>query len=116
MPQMTEKSDSKLLSLATVSILGQAPRSTLEPDDLIVAENTIAVFNLDGDSTLINNRLHKIKSELPLIKEYWEELINDVNGDLQELLDDELQSALDRIESYEYSTALRHAWLHNEEY
>lgn len=92
------------------------PRSTLEQDDLKVAENTIAVFNLDGDSTLINSRLHKIKDELPLVKEYWEVLINDVNGDLQELLDDELQSALDRIESYEYSTALRHAWLHNEEY
>jgi uncharacterized protein (TIGR02646 family) len=92
------------------------PRSTLEQDELKVAENTIDVFNLDGDSTLINSRLHKIKGELPLVKEYWEVLVNDVNGDMQELLDDELQSALDRIGNYEYSTALRHAWLHNEEY
>nr|WP_075519106.1 retron Ec78 anti-phage system effector HNH endonuclease PtuB [Moritella viscosa]SHO18085.1 Putative uncharacterized protein [Moritella viscosa] len=92
-------------------------RSGLNNAQARIADNTIKVFNLNGDSTLVNSRNSKIQNELPLINEYWALLSNDDNDDeLKDLLDAELQDALERISSCEYSTALQHSWMFNQGY
>ncbi|SBT17853.1 hypothetical protein MGA5115_01969 [Marinomonas gallaica] len=91
------------------------PRRSLDQQRKECAENTIAIFNLDGDSTLENSRKAAIAGERCLADSYWEMLSND-DGELEELLEAELSEALIRIKSLEHSTALMHLWVHNEKF
>ncbi|MGF1849411.1 retron Ec78 anti-phage system effector HNH endonuclease PtuB [Vibrio lentus] len=79
-----------------------------------IANNTITVFNLDGDSTLENSRRAAIAGEKSLAAAYWEMLVTDDTGELAELLELELTEAFTRIEQMEHSTALAHLWVYNE--
>ncbi|MCG7551650.1 retron Ec78 anti-phage system effector HNH endonuclease PtuB [Pseudoalteromonas sp. Of7M-16] len=92
------------------------PRSNLTEQSRELANNTIAVFNLDGDSTLENSRKSAIAGEKSLANSYWEMLAEDDTGELAELLEVELLEALNRIKDVEYSTALEHLWTHNEQF
>ncbi|EKO5190170.1 retron Ec78 anti-phage system effector HNH endonuclease PtuB [Vibrio vulnificus] len=91
-------------------------RTGLTQQNKEIADNTIAVFNLDGDSTLENSRKTAIAGEKSLADSYWEMLVNDDTGELAELLEAELSEALIRIKEVEHSTALEHLWTHNEQY
>lgn len=84
-------------------------RSGLTAKDSEIAHNTIAIFNLDGDSTLENSRKAAIAGEKHLADDYWEALANDT-GNLAELLETELSDALIRIKNLEHSTALECLW------
>lgn len=90
-------------------------KTTLTPEKKEIADNTIAVFNLDGDSTLENSRKAAIAGEKSLADSYWEMLVNDDNDELTELLETELSEALERIKAVQHSTALEHLWVHNEQ-
>lgn len=89
-------------------------RSSLTVQNKEIAENTITVFNLGGDSTLENSRRKAIAGEKSAAACYWEMLAADDTGELTELLEIELSDALTRIEKLEHSTALKHLWIHNE--
>lgn len=92
------------------------PRASLTPEKKELADNTIAVFNLNGDSTLENSRKAAIAGEKSLADSYWETLADDDNGELAGLLDTELSEALIRIQEHEHSTALEHLWKHNKQF
>ncbi|EGR0658319.1 TIGR02646 family protein [Vibrio cholerae] len=81
-----------------------------------LADNTIAVFNLDGDSTLENSRKAAIAGEKRLADSYWEMFASDDEGELVELLEEELSDALIRIKKAEHSTALEHLWIYNQQF
>jgi uncharacterized protein (TIGR02646 family) len=89
-------------------------RAGLTPQNKELADNTITVFNLDGDSTLENSRKAAIAGEKSLADSYWEMLVTDNTEELAELFEKELSEALIRIEKFEHSTALEHLWKHNE--
>ncbi len=89
------------------------PRISLTPEKKEIADNTIAIFNLDGDSTLENSRKAAIAGEKSLAETYWKMLVDDDNGELTELLEMELSEALKRIKAVQHSTALEHLWMHN---
>ncbi|MDN3389656.1 retron Ec78 anti-phage system effector HNH endonuclease PtuB [Pseudoalteromonas sp. APC 3691] len=91
------------------------PRTDLTPQNKELADNTIAVFNLDGDSALENSRKAAIAGEKNLAGSYWEELVDDT-GELAELLEEQLLEALIRIKKVEHSTALEHLWKYNEKF
>lgn len=91
------------------------PRATLTLHKQEFANNTIAAFNLNGDSTLENSRKTAIAGEKRLADSYWEMLVDD-NGELSELLETELNEALIRIKKVEHSTALDHLWKYNEKF
>lgn len=89
-------------------------RSGLTAQNKEFADNTITVFNLDGDSTLENSRRTAIAGEKSLAANYWKILVADDTDELAELLETELSDALTRIKKLEHSTALEHLWMHNE--
>lgn len=91
-------------------------KTTLTLEKKEIADNTIAVFNLDGDSTLENSRKAAIAGEKSLADSYWEMLVNDDNDELTELLEMELSEALERIKEVQYSTALEHLWVYNKRF
>ncbi|EJB8408505.1 TPA: TIGR02646 family protein [Vibrio parahaemolyticus] len=91
-------------------------RTILAPQQKELADNTITVFNLDGDSTLENSRKAAIAGEKSLADSYWEMLADDDSGELAVLLEAELSEALIRIKQVEHSTALVHLWMHNEQF
>lgn len=92
------------------------PRNNLTTQEIELADNTIAVFNLNGDSTLSNSRKSAILGEKSLVDAYWKELANDENGELSEILEAELFDAIVRIEKAQHSTALAHLWTDNEQF
>lgn len=92
------------------------PRNNLTTQETELADNTIAVFNLNGDSTLANSRKSAILGEKSLVDAYWEELANDESGELSEILEAELFDALVRIKKFQHSTALAHLWTNNEQF
>lgn len=92
------------------------PRNGLTTQDIELANNTIAVFNLNGDSNLENSRRIAIDAEKSLSDEYWKLLADDNNGELAELLEAELYKELIRIQNAEYSTALEHLWTYNKRF
>lgn len=91
-------------------------KTTLTLEKKEIADNTIAVFNLDGDSTLENSRKAAIAGEKSLADSYWEMLVNDDNDELTELLETELYEALERIKAVQHSTALEHLWKLNQSF
>ncbi|OOF33963.1 retron Ec78 anti-phage system effector HNH endonuclease PtuB [Salinivibrio costicola] len=91
-------------------------RSDLNQKNKELADNTIAVFNLNGDSTLENSRKAAIAGEKRLADEYWEMLAGDDSGELAQLLEQELHKALERIKVSQHSTALQHLWEYNEQF
>lgn len=91
------------------------PRANLTSQNREIADNTIAVFNLNGDSKLENSRKTAIDAEKSLADIYWEMSVED-DGSLAALLEAELDEALIRIQEAEYSTALKHLWTDNEQF
>ncbi|EPP7627074.1 TIGR02646 family protein [Providencia rettgeri] len=91
-------------------------RTSLTSEQKEIADNTIVIFNLDGDSTLENARKAAIAGEKSLADTYWKMLADDENGELIELLESELSEALKRIKTVQHSTALEHLWMHNEQF
>lgn len=87
-------------------------RNDLSPSDKIKAEETIRVFNLNGDSELMNRRKNAIKPLLDEIKTF-----HDLKSSFTaEEWDEYLQSQLEQVYDQEFSTALTHAWRFNEHY
>lgn len=80
--------------------------------DTSKAEETIKVFNLNNDPRLVNSRATTLKTYLEEIKTFYE-LCSDCDcDDLSNMLRDNLES----IKGQEFETAIRHAWIYNEEY
>lgn len=91
------------------------PRTNLTLQNREIADNTITVFNLNGDSKLENARRIAIDAEKNLADSYWEVLVEG-DASLSLLLKAELDEALIRIQEAEYSTALKHLWEENESF
>lgn len=91
------------------------PRTNLGSKEKELANNTITVFNLNGDSKLENSRRTAIDAEKSLADTYWEMSVEEGSG-LAELLKEELTQALLRIKNFEYSTALEHLWTDNKSF
>ncbi len=88
------------------------PAKDISGTKLLKAQETIRVFNLNGDPSLLGSRkkaLNYIMEEVILLHESYEDL-----GDAlwHEMRDAEIQE----IGNKEFYTALKHAWLHNSEY
>lgn len=88
-------------------------RIGLSDEDTEIARNTIRVFNLAGDTSLVNARKAVIRGEKALSDEYWETISYD-DVDLNELLCEEYENAMSRVASSEFSTALKHIWKYND--
>lgn len=87
-------------------------RNDLSPSDKRKAEETIRVFNLNGNSELMNRRKNAIKPLLDEIKTFY-----DLKSSFtEEEWDEYLQSQLEQLCDQEFSTALTHAWRFNEQY
>ncbi|NQZ32926.1 MAG: TIGR02646 family protein [Oceanospirillaceae bacterium] len=86
----------------------------LTVQDSEIANNTITIFNLDGDSTLENSRRTAIAGEKRFADEYWELLADEDANEIAELLETTLSDALIRIKDLAHSTALEHLWKYNE--
>lgn len=101
--------DDYLLFLTTGQVV---PAKGISGHKLLKAQETIRVFNLNGDPSLLGSRkkaLNYIMEEVILFHESYEDL-----GDVlwHEMRDEEIQT----IGNKEFYTALKHAWLHNSEY
>jgi len=101
--------DDYLLFLTTGYVV---PAKDISGTKLLKAQETIRVFNLNGDPSLLGSRkkaLNYIIEEVILLHESYEDL-----GDAlwHEMRDAEIQA----IGNKEFYTALKHAWLHNSEY
>jgi uncharacterized protein (TIGR02646 family) len=92
------------------------PRSDLNIENQKIASNTIDIFNLDGDSNLVNSRKAAIKREKIKSDAYWELNAEDHSPEYAELLEEEMQNAMNRVSNEEFSTALKHLWKFNREY
>jgi len=90
------------------------PKLTVQ--DCEIANNTITIFNLSGDSALENSRRAAIAGEKLFADQYWEMLVGEDAGELAELLEATLSDALIRIKDMAHSTALEHLWRHNEKF
>ncbi|PCH61898.1 MAG: TIGR02646 family protein [SAR86 cluster bacterium] len=91
-------------------------KTKLTVQDSEIANNTITIFNLDGDSTLVNSRIAVIAGEKPLADEYWEWLAVEGSDEIAEFLETTLSDALIRIKGSAHSTALEHLWKYNEKF
>lgn len=79
---------------------------------LMKAQETIRVFNLNGDPSLAGRRkttLRHILNEVSALYDAYDELDEEF---WHQMLDDALQN----IQQVEFSTAIKHAWQHNSEY
>lgn len=79
---------------------------TLDEDKLHKANETIRVFNLNGDVSLVGCRRNAINSDLDSIYELYGMLDQLDSNDWNQLLDGEIASIAGR----EYQTALEQAW------
>jgi len=98
-----------LLFLTTGQVV---PAKGLAGQKLLKSQETIRVFNLNGDPSLAGRRRTTLSYVLEEVKALY-----DAYGNLDEdfwyqMRDD----ALETIQDTEFSTALRHVWLHNCEY
>ncbi|HBR2024960.1 TIGR02646 family protein [Klebsiella quasipneumoniae] len=101
--------DEYLLFLTTGRVV---PAKGLNGQKLLKAQETIRVFNLNGDPSLVGRRkttLSYVLDEVKTLYDAYDELDEEF---WHEMLDDALQA----ISHTEFSTALRHVWLHNREY
>lgn len=76
------------------------------------AEETIRVFNLNGDSRLVGSRKTALKNVILQVEELYEAYDELGEDDWTKMLDMELEN----IEGEEFSTALKHAWRYNKKY
>ncbi|WP_275778324.1 hypothetical protein [Enterobacter hormaechei] len=79
---------------------------------LIKAQETIRVFNLNGDPALFGSRRAAITSIMAEVEELYA-----VQDEIEEELWSEmLHFEIQRLEDVEFSTALKHAWRYNNAY
>lgn len=79
---------------------------------LIKAQETIRVFNLNGDTALLGSRRAAITLAMAEVQELYA-----VHEEIdEELWSEILNSELQQLEQIEFSTALRHAWRYNNAY
>ncbi|HFL4139331.1 TPA: TIGR02646 family protein, partial [Escherichia coli] len=104
-----ENPDDYLLFLTTGEVV---PAIGLTGRALKKAQETIRVFNLNGDIKLFGSRRTAVQAIMPNV-EYLYTLLEEFDeDDWNEMLRDELE----KIESDEYKTALKHAWTFNQEF
>ncbi|KQN55425.1 retron Ec78 anti-phage system effector HNH endonuclease PtuB [Erwinia sp. Leaf53] len=101
--------DDYLLFLTTGKVI---PAKGLHGQKLIKAQETIRVFNLNGDSALFGRRSTALKLELKNILALNDEENHIPETEFLELL----QSEIEDVEQREFSTALRHGWRFNDAY
>ncbi|QRN32965.1 retron Ec78 anti-phage system effector HNH endonuclease PtuB [Pectobacterium brasiliense] len=101
--------DEYLLFLTSGQVI---PAKGISGNDLRRAEETIRVFNLNGDPALVGSR--KTALNIALIE--VEALYADYDVLDEEFWNEMLEDALESIKNVEFSTALKHAWLHNSEF
>lgn len=98
--------DEYLLFLTTGEVV---PATGLEGLALRKAQETIRVFNLNGDTKLFGSRKTAVQAIMPNV-EYLYSLHDEFDEDeWAEMLRDELE----QIASDEFKTALKHAWTFN---
>lgn len=88
------------------------PKDNLKDKDLVKAEESIRVFNLNDDSVLFNSRRRSIESEQNEIDMMYSLFDEFSEKEWKKLLDAELE----RVSQLEFSTALTHAWRYNCQY
>lgn len=85
---------------------------SLDPLKQKKANETIRVFNLNGDSALVSSRKAALQAQLRLIQEVYSMLGDFSDEDFKQLIEEEI--AL--LQEYEFRTALTHAWRYNSTY
>lgn len=101
--------DDYLLFLTTGRVV---PIPGLTGPALIKAQETIRVFNLNGDPALFGSRRAAITSIMAEVEELYA-----VQDEIEEELWSEmLHFEIQRLEDVEFSTALKHAWRYNNAY
>lgn len=104
-----ENPDDYLLFLTTGEVV---PAIGLTGRALKKAQETIRVFHLNGDIKLLGSRRTAVQAIMPNV-EYLYSLLEEFEvDDWNEMLRDELE----KIESDEFKTALKHAWTSNQEF
>lgn len=101
--------DDYLLFLTTGRVV---PSPELTGPALNKAEETIRVFNLNGDPALLGSRrtaINLVMPEVEALYEAWEEFED-------ELWTEMLEAEIQQLEHAEFSTALKHAWRYNNAY
>ncbi|MBS1205906.1 MAG: uncharacterized protein H6R25_2805 [Proteobacteria bacterium] len=88
------------------------PREGLSAIDKHKALETIRVFNLNDDPVLYGSRRKAIQAELYLITGFYKMQDEFSPDEWDEFLNGELM----RVADLEFSTALTHAWIYNEQY
>lgn len=91
------------------------PRSTLKdtsPQDFQSVEETIRVFNLNKDPSLVGARRAAIQRITPLVKELFSCRDDFSYEEWNDFLSEELQN----IEGQEFQTVLEHLWKYNKSY
>ena len=81
--------------------------------DLEIAINTIQVFNLNGSSKLVGKRREAARIELPLAEIYYQTasaFLGAEDPEMEQLLDEERNNALARIDNAEHSAVLKQVW------
>lgn len=89
------------------------PKSGLSRSDFEIAENTIHVFNLNGSSKLVGKRREAARIERLLCDAYYQEasdFCGSTDPEVDQLLEDERNSNLARIENSEHSAVLKQVW------
>lgn len=72
------------------------------------ADETLRVFNLNGDSALVNRRKVAAQQILHEVREVYYELSTD--EELQDYFEEELAKGLQKAQNVEFQTALEHIW------
>ncbi|KMW73209.1 hypothetical protein TI10_08875 [Photorhabdus luminescens subsp. luminescens] len=104
-----ENPDDFLLFLTTGRVI---PASGLQGQALKKAEETIRVFNLNGDAKLFGRRRTALQNVIKEV-EYFYLTFEELEEEEWTLL---LHEQLEELKTEEFSTALRHAWLYNKQF
>jgi uncharacterized protein (TIGR02646 family) len=91
---------------------GVSIKSKLGSKQKYRANETIRVFNLNGDPSLVNSRRNALRNVSDEIEQFYIMQDEFEIEEWQEFLKDELALLINR----EYQTALEHAWKYNEQY
>lgn len=101
--------DDYLLFLTSGQVV---PAKGIDEIKLLKAQETIRVFNLNGDPALLGSRRQALNIIMDEVKQLY-----DAYEEFDEKLWYELRNIeVKNTENKEFSTALKHAWLHNSEH
>ncbi|MBM7344698.1 retron Ec78 anti-phage system effector HNH endonuclease PtuB [Pantoea coffeiphila] len=101
--------DDYLLFLTSGQVV---PAKGIDEIKLLKAQETIRVFNLNGDSALLGRRKKALSFIMEEVKELYDAYDELGEEQWREFLDDEVNASKNK----EFSTALKHAWLHKCDY